>query len=90
MCVDSITKAHESIIAHKANIRGGGKTVHVVFKYLSRRLLAVAKDRGRRSKPHRWASFFRKVTVSLHRLVKILLAYLIKFRNEVHPSSLVS
>ena len=32
MCVDTVvTKAHESIIAHKANIRGGGKTVHVVF-----------------------------------------------------------
>jgi hypothetical protein len=24
---------------HKANIRGGGKTGHVVFKYLSRSLL---------------------------------------------------
>jgi hypothetical protein len=26
-------------LGHEANIRGGGKTVHVVYRYLPRRLL---------------------------------------------------
>ncbi len=32
-------QAHGQAHRHEANVTGGGKTVHVVFKYLSRSLL---------------------------------------------------